>query len=155
MLIFDIDVCSMLYTINHVLYGRMMGTVRILLLSFSSFSCCWLLYMSVLINDSSSLFISFCVDCWLLYVYVSIYLNRSIDTIRWYYTCCLFVEYMVLYIVRCIVTQLILYCMINQWDCYNNYLFPPPTIVDCYIWWCWYEYCHVRVHPFRQGKSLN
>ena len=44
------------------------------------------------IIHSSSSCISSSVDCWVLYVsiYIDIYRYIYIDTIRWYYTCCLF-----------------------------------------------------------------
>ena len=53
-------------------------------------------------------------DCWLLYVYV------HISTVRWYYSYYLFVVY-AHSIVCCIVLQLIIYCMVEQWQRYNNW----------------------------------
>ena len=57
------------------------------------------------IIPSTSPLISSGVNCWLLYVIV--YEYGYISTIRWYFSCCLFVVYV--HIVCCIVLQLILY----------------------------------------------
>ena len=86
------------------------------------------------IIHSSDSFVSSGVDCWLLYVYVYEYEYEyeyeygCISTIRWYYSCCLFVVYV--HIVCCIVLQLIMYCMVERWERYNN---PPSSaIVDTF-----------------------
>ena len=57
---------------------------------------------------------------WLLYVYL------HISTIRWYYSCCLFGVCM--YIVYCIVLQLVIYGMVVWWNRYEISTSPNSTL---------------------------
>jgi len=93
------------------------------------------------IIHSSSLFISSVIaDCDMyLYIY------RYIGTIRWYYACCLFVVYIVYSM------QLVLYCMVNQWERYNNYChFLPLSFPYC----CWLLYMMILVQRRNDNNGL-